>query len=134
MAAYAPDSKWSTFRLRFSYVRGLDRNCNQLCRPALRPNSPYIWRDNGSLETRLDPDKSVPVHRSTIANAARIITVHTMADAVCEVELCDGTSINTGRQYRPSPGLELPGLPRSSDRAKAPHLSRSAISRPTKKA
>ncbi len=53
-----------------------------------------------SLETRLDPTKFVRVHRSTIVNAARIVTVHTMIGGVYELELRDGRRINTGRQYR----------------------------------
>ena len=53
-----------------------------------------------SLETRLDPTKFVRVHRSTIVNAARIVTVHTMVGGVYELELRGGTRIDTGRQYR----------------------------------
>jgi two-component system, LytTR family, response regulator len=53
-----------------------------------------------SLETRLDPVKFVRVHRSTIVNAARIVTLHTMVGGVCAVALRGGTRINTGRQYR----------------------------------
>ena len=53
-----------------------------------------------SLETRLDPAKFLRVHRSTIVNAARIVTVHTMIGGVYELELRGGTRIKTGRQYR----------------------------------
>ena len=35
-----------------------------------------------SLETRLDPAKFLRVHRSTIVNTARIVTVHTMTTSV----------------------------------------------------
>jgi two-component system LytT family response regulator len=53
-----------------------------------------------SLENRLDPAKFVRVHRSTIVNAARIVTVHTMVGGVYELELRGGTRLKTGRQYR----------------------------------
>jgi two-component system, LytTR family, response regulator len=53
-----------------------------------------------ALEARLDPSRFLRVHRSTIVNFRRIVTVHTMLGGAYELELKDGARIKTGRQYR----------------------------------
>jgi two-component system, LytTR family, response regulator len=53
-----------------------------------------------SLETRLDPNRFVRVHRSTIVNSGRIAAVHTMIGGTYELELRGGSRVKAGRQYR----------------------------------
>ena len=53
-----------------------------------------------SLEERLDPDRFLRVHRSTIVNTGRIQAIHTMIGGAYELELRGGARIRTGRQYR----------------------------------
>ncbi|MBS1857717.1 MAG: response regulator transcription factor [Acidobacteria bacterium] len=52
------------------------------------------------LEERLDPNRFLRVHRSTIVNSSRIAAVHSMIGGVYELELRGGARIKTGRQYR----------------------------------
>jgi two-component system, LytTR family, response regulator len=52
-----------------------------------------------ALELRLDPGKFLRVHRCHMVNLARIMTVHSIAGGVYELELAGGVRIKTGRQY-----------------------------------
>lgn len=53
-----------------------------------------------SLETRLDPERFVRLHRSTIANADRIRRLTPWGHGDLMVELADGTSLKASRRYR----------------------------------
>src|SRR5262245_35801910 len=53
-----------------------------------------------SLENRLDPDKFLRIHRSTIVNVDRIKELHPMFHGEYQVILKDGTQLTSGRGYR----------------------------------
>ncbi len=53
-----------------------------------------------SLENRLDPDKFLRIHRSTIVNIGRIKELHPMFHGDYQVILKDGTELTSGRSYR----------------------------------
>lgn len=52
------------------------------------------------LESRLDPQQFVRVHRSMIVNAARIRTVQPLEDGNFAIVLEDGTDLRSSRAYR----------------------------------
>jgi two-component system LytT family response regulator len=53
-----------------------------------------------SLENRLDPNKFLRIHRSTIVNVGRIKELHPMFHGEYQVILQDGTQLTSGRGYR----------------------------------
>ena len=53
-----------------------------------------------SLEDRLDPDRFLRIHRSTIVNLQRIKEIHPMFHGEYRIILKDGTELATGRSYR----------------------------------
>src|SRR5262249_8521221 len=53
-----------------------------------------------SLESRLDPNKFLRIHRSTIVNIGRIKELHPMFHGEYQVILLDGTRLTSGRSYR----------------------------------
>jgi two-component system LytT family response regulator len=53
-----------------------------------------------SLENRLDPDKFLRIHRSTIVNVERIKELHPMFHGEYQFILKDGTRLTSGRGYR----------------------------------
>jgi len=53
-----------------------------------------------SLEDRLDPNKFLRIHRSTIVNVERIKELHPMFHGEYQVILKDGTQLTSGRGYR----------------------------------
>ena len=53
-----------------------------------------------SLENRLDPNKFLRIHRSTIINVERIKELHPMFHGEYQVILKDGTQLTSGRGYR----------------------------------
>ena len=53
-----------------------------------------------SLENRLDPNKFLRIHRSTIVNVERIKELHPMFHGEYQVILKDGTLLTSGRGYR----------------------------------
>ena len=53
-----------------------------------------------SLENRLDPNKFLRIHRSTIVNVERIKELHPMFHGEYQVILKDGTQLTSGRGYR----------------------------------
>lgn len=53
-----------------------------------------------SIEKRLDPERFVRVHRSTIINIRRIKELHTLFHGEYEILLLDGTRLTSGRGYR----------------------------------
>lgn len=53
-----------------------------------------------SLEDRLDPDRFLRIHRSTIVNLQRIKELHPMFHGEYRIILKDGTELATGRSYR----------------------------------
>jgi two-component system LytT family response regulator len=60
----------------------------------------HLFGENlASLEHRLDPAKFVRVHRGYMVNLSRIVTVHSIAGGVFELELQNGKRIPTGRIY-----------------------------------
>jgi two-component system LytT family response regulator len=52
------------------------------------------------LESGLDPDKFLRIHRSTIVNIGRIKELHPMFHGEYDVVLKDGTRLASGRGYR----------------------------------
>ena len=52
------------------------------------------------LESRLDPDKFLRIHRSAIVNVGRIKELHPMFHGEYRVVLKDGTKLTSGRRYR----------------------------------
>lgn len=60
----------------------------------------HLFGDNlASLEHRLDPARFLRVHRGYMVNLSRIVTVHSIAGGVFELELQGGKRISTGRMY-----------------------------------
>jgi two-component system LytT family response regulator len=53
-----------------------------------------------SIESRLDPQTFLRIHRRRIVNVSRIIALSHMSGGVYEVELRDGVKLQTGRQFR----------------------------------
>jgi len=53
-----------------------------------------------SLENRLDPNKFLRIHRSTIVNIRRIKELHPMFHGEYQVILKDGAQLTSGRGYR----------------------------------
>jgi two-component system LytT family response regulator len=53
-----------------------------------------------SLESRLDPNKFLRIHRSAIVNIGRIKELHPMFHGEYRVILIDGTRLTSGRSYR----------------------------------
>ena len=53
-----------------------------------------------ALERRLDDDRFLRIHRSTIVNLDRVKDLHTMASGEYEVRLYDGTKLTLSRGYR----------------------------------
>jgi two-component system, LytTR family, response regulator len=53
-----------------------------------------------SLESRLDPDRFVRIHRRRLANISRVVAVHPMFGGTYELELQGGFRLATGRQYK----------------------------------
>ena len=53
-----------------------------------------------SLETRLDPDTFVRIHRCRIVNISRITVVHALLGGTYELELRGGARVTSGRQYK----------------------------------
>jgi two-component system LytT family response regulator len=61
----------------------------------------YLFGETlSSLETRLDPDRFLRIHRCRIVNLSRIVAVHPMLNGAYQVQLRDGVRLGTGRQYR----------------------------------
>ena len=54
------------------------------------------------LESRLDPQKFLRVHRGRMVNLSRVVAVHPMLSGTYEMELRGGFRLTTGRQYRES--------------------------------
>jgi two-component system LytT family response regulator len=54
----------------------------------------------GNLEARLDPDKFLRIHRSTIVNIERIQELQPWFHGDYVVLLCDGTKLTLSRSYR----------------------------------
>ncbi|MCA1623552.1 MAG: LytTR family transcriptional regulator DNA-binding domain-containing protein [Acidobacteria bacterium] len=60
----------------------------------------YHYREQmNQLEQKLDPDKFVRVHRSTIVNIERIKTLHPLFNKDYLIILKDGTELNLSRTY-----------------------------------
>ena len=53
-----------------------------------------------NLEKRLDPDKFIRIHRSTIVQASRIHDLQTMPNRELRLRLIDGTELRVSRTYR----------------------------------
>jgi len=53
-----------------------------------------------NLESRLDPDKFLRIHRSAIVNIGRIKELHPMFHGEYQIILKDGTQLASGRGYR----------------------------------
>lgn len=54
-----------------------------------------------SLEEQLDPYTFVRIHRSTLVNIMRIVTLENLGKGDCMVHLADGTQLKLSRRYRP---------------------------------
>ena len=53
-----------------------------------------------SLETRLDPNRFIRIHRSTIVQVSRIRDLQTMPNRELSLRLIDGTELKVSRTYR----------------------------------
>jgi two-component system LytT family response regulator len=53
-----------------------------------------------NLESKLDPDRFVRVHRCRIVCISRVVAVHPMFGGTYELELQGGFRLTTGRQYK----------------------------------
>lgn len=63
----------------------------------------HLVRENlGRVEASLDPAKFCRIHRSTIVNIDRIVSVEPMFRGEYQVLLHDGTKLASGRSYRPN--------------------------------
>lgn len=71
----------------------------------------YLYREQmNHLEQKLDPEKFVRVHRSTIVNIERIKTLHPLFNKDYLIILKDGTELNLSRTYYERVSSLLPGL------------------------
>lgn len=71
----------------------------------------YLYREQmNQLEQKLDPDKFVRVHRSTIVNIDRIKTLHPLFNKDYLIILKDGTELNLSRTYHKRLSSLLAGL------------------------
>jgi two-component system, LytTR family, response regulator AlgR len=61
-----------------------------------------LHRTIGDLEARLDPEKFIRLHRSTIVRRDRISGLHHDGLGVWSAELVDGTTVRIGRTYLPN--------------------------------
>jgi two-component system LytT family response regulator len=52
------------------------------------------------LESRLDPEKFLRIHRRRIVRVSRVVAVHPMIGGTYELELQGGVRLPTGRQYK----------------------------------
>lgn len=63
--------------------------------------STYMVRETmGALETKLDPDSFLRIHRSTIVNLDRVKELHAWFAGEQLLELKDGTKLTVGRAFR----------------------------------
>jgi two-component system LytT family response regulator len=53
-----------------------------------------------SLEAKLDPEKFIRIHRSTIINIERIKEMHPLFNGDQEITLLDGTKLTSSRNFR----------------------------------
>jgi two-component system LytT family response regulator len=53
-----------------------------------------------SLENRLDPDKFIRIHRSSMIQASRIRDLQTIPNRELRLRLIDGTELKVSRTYR----------------------------------
>jgi two-component system LytT family response regulator len=53
-----------------------------------------------SLESRMDPDRFMRIHRCRVVNKSRIVAVHFLLSGTYEMELRGGIRLTTGRQYK----------------------------------
>lgn len=53
-----------------------------------------------AMETRLDPERFIRVHRGRVVNVSRILAVHSIAGGSFELEMKSGIRLSTGRQFR----------------------------------
>jgi two-component system LytT family response regulator len=53
-----------------------------------------------AMETRLDPQRFVRIHRGRMVNVSRILAVHSLAGGSFELEMKSGIRLSTGRQFR----------------------------------
>ena len=71
----------------------------------------YLYREQmNQLEQKLDPDKFVRVHRSTIVNIERIKTLHPLFNKDYLIILKDRTELNLSRTYHKRLSSLLAGL------------------------
>jgi two-component system LytT family response regulator len=62
---------------------------------------PFLLRETmRTLETRLDPDQFVRIHRSTIVNISRVKEITRESTGDFEVSLHDGTKLRMSRSYQ----------------------------------
>ena len=78
----------------------------------------HVMRERLSeLETQLDPDRFVRVHRSTIVNLARVRELHPLAKGDALVVLEGGATYRVSRSRRDDLELRLSGSPHHRDRS-----------------
>jgi two-component system, LytTR family, response regulator len=66
-----------------------------------------------NLETKLNPEKFLRIHRCRIVNISRVLAVHPVLGGTYEMELRGGTRFTTGRQYKDAVQALLKNPPRS---------------------
>jgi two-component system LytT family response regulator len=60
----------------------------------------FVFGENlSALEHRLDPNQFLRVHRCHMVNLARLVGVNAIMGGVYELQLRDGKTVRTGRQY-----------------------------------
>jgi two-component system LytT family response regulator len=62
--------------------------------------SHLLYATMNSLESKLDPDKFLRIHRSAIVNLGRIKELHPLFHGEYQIILKDGTQLTSGRGYR----------------------------------
>ena len=62
--------------------------------------TPLMRETLNALETRLDPEKFVRIHRSAIVQASRICELRTLANRELRVRLTSGADLKVSRTYR----------------------------------
>jgi two-component system, LytTR family, response regulator len=62
--------------------------------------SHLLYATMNNLESRLDPDKFLRIHRSAIVNIGRIKELHPLFHGEYQLILIDGTQLTSGRGYR----------------------------------
>lgn len=64
------------------------------------PKTHLLSETLAGVENKLNPKSFLRIHRCRIANISRMAAIHPLFNGTYQVEMCDGTRLNTGRQAK----------------------------------